>query len=96
VLFLGFRFGLPAIATDVGSFAEDIVEGRTGFLCTPGDPAELAKVIETYFASELFRCLDSRRPEIQEFMGARHSWDVVGQMTRDAYAELLGHPPSAS
>ncbi len=89
VLFLGFRFGLPAIATDVGSFAENIVEGVTGFLCTPGDPAELAKVIETYFASELFRCLDSRRREIREYTAARHSWDVVGKMTRDVYAELL-------
>jgi D-inositol-3-phosphate glycosyltransferase len=93
VLFLGFSFGLPAVAADVGSFGEDIIEGRTGFLCKPGDPVDLAKVIETYFASELFRCLDSRRRDIREYMSARHSWDVVGKMTRDAYAELLGSPP---
>ncbi|HXJ80470.1 MAG TPA: glycosyltransferase family 4 protein [Candidatus Methylomirabilis sp.] len=92
VLFLGFRFGLPAIAADVGSLAEDIIEGRTGFLCRPGDPVAMAKVIEAYFASELFRDLDSRRRDIQENMGARHSWDVVGTLTRDVYAELLGHP----
>ena len=51
VLFLAYSFGLPVVATDVGSFRDDIIEGRTGFLCQPGDPAELAKAIETYFAA---------------------------------------------
>ena len=31
----------------------------TGFLCKPGDPAELAKTIETYFLSDLFTNLRS-------------------------------------
>ena len=30
VLFLAYSFGLPVIATDVGSFREDIVEGQDG------------------------------------------------------------------
>ena len=30
VLFLGYSFGLPTIATDVGSFREEIIEGETG------------------------------------------------------------------
>jgi len=97
VLFLGFRFGLPAVAADVGSFGEDIIEGRTGYLCKPGDPADLAKTLETYFTSELFRRLDSRRRDIREYMSARHSWDVVARMTRDVYSELLGSStPDAS
>ncbi len=37
VLILGYSFGLPVIATDVGSFREEIVEGRTGYLCKPAD-----------------------------------------------------------
>ena len=94
VLFLGFRFGLPVVAADVGSFREDIVEGKTGFLCKPDDPAALEKAIETYFASDLFRCLNRQRPEICEYINARHSWDVVGKMTRDAYAVLLGSSPA--
>jgi glycosyltransferase involved in cell wall biosynthesis len=32
VLFLAYSFGLPVVATDVGSFREEIVEGKTGFL----------------------------------------------------------------
>lgn len=90
VLFLGYSFGLPVIATDVGSLREDIIEGRTGFLCRPCDPVDLARTIEVYFESDLFRDLESRRQEIRDYAEARHSWDVVGEMTRNVYAELLG------
>jgi D-inositol-3-phosphate glycosyltransferase len=89
VLFLAYGFGLPVVASDVGAFREDIVEGRTGFLCKPRDPADLAKAIDTYFDSELFAELMDRRQEIRDFAHARHSWDVVGDITRQTYADLL-------
>ncbi|OLE29720.1 MAG: hypothetical protein AUI36_30435 [Cyanobacteria bacterium 13_1_40CM_2_61_4] len=89
VLFLGYSFGLPVIATDVGSLGEDIIEGATGFLCKPCDPVDLAKAIETYFQSDLFKGLNGRRQEIRDYANARHSWDLVGGMTRAVYAELL-------
>ena len=38
VLFLAYSFGLPVIATDVGSLKQDIVEGKTGFVCEPENP----------------------------------------------------------
>jgi D-inositol-3-phosphate glycosyltransferase len=90
VLFLGYSFGLPVVATDVGSFKEEIVEGRTGFVCRPCDIKDLAKTIEKYFDSDLFKYLKSRRQEIREYANAQHSWDVVGEMTRNVYAQLLG------
>jgi D-inositol-3-phosphate glycosyltransferase len=89
VLFLGYNFGLPVIASDVGSLRDDIVEGKTGFLCRPGDPVDLARAIEAYFASDLFKNLDSKRQEIREYANARHSWDIVGETTRKVYANLL-------
>jgi D-inositol-3-phosphate glycosyltransferase len=46
VLFVGYNFGLPVVATDVGSFRDDIPEGKTGFLCKPGDVVDLARVID--------------------------------------------------
>jgi D-inositol-3-phosphate glycosyltransferase len=88
VLFLAYSFGLPVVATDVGSLREEIVEGRTGFLCRPADPVDLAKAIETYFASDLYRDLDKRRQDIRDYAKAHHSWDAVGELTRKAYAEL--------
>jgi len=94
VLFLGYSFGLPVIATAVGSFREDIIEGQTGFLCRPRDPVDLARTLEAYFESDLFRSLNSRRKKIQDYVNARHSWDVVAEMTRNVYAGLLGVNPS--
>jgi glycosyltransferase involved in cell wall biosynthesis len=90
VLFLAYSFGLPVVATDVGSFREEIVEGSTGFLCKPGDPAELAKALETYFTSDLFRNLKVRRRELKDYANANHSWHAVAELTRTAYAKMLG------
>ena len=89
VLFLGYSFGLPVVATDVGSLRDDIVEGETGFLCRSSDPDDLAKTIERYFESNLFENLAVRRQEIRDYARGRHSWDVVGEMTRNVYAQLL-------
>ena len=94
VLFLGYSFGLPVIATDVGSLRDDIVEGETGLLCQPSDPADLANTIEAYFESELFKNLGGRRQQIREYARERHSWEVVGEMTRNVYARLLGSQQS--
>jgi len=90
VLFLAYSFGLPVVATDVGSFREEIIEGTTGFLCKPGDPAELAKAIQAYFASDLFANLKSRRPELKDYANANHSWQAVAGLTCNAYTKMLG------
>lgn len=89
VLFLAYSFGLPVIATDVGALREDIVEGQTGFLCKPCDSRALAATIKRYLESSLSEQLDSRQREIQDHVNRRHSWDLVSEITRDIYAELL-------
>lgn len=97
VMFLGHSFGLPVLASDVGCLKDDIVEGKTGFVFRSEDPKDLARVIERYFASDLFANLDSRRREIRDYAAARHSWEVISQKTMSVYADLLrplvpGHP----
>jgi D-inositol-3-phosphate glycosyltransferase len=89
VLFLAYSFGLPVIASDVGSFSDDIIPGKTGFLSRSCEPSDLASSIETYFASDLFQQLDQRRQEIRDFANSRNSWNVVGDMTRNVYEGLL-------
>jgi glycosyltransferase involved in cell wall biosynthesis len=89
VLFLGYNFGLPAIATDVGSLKEEIVEGETGFVCRPKDASDLAATIRRYFESPLFRNLDRHRPLIRKFANERYSWSTVAARTRRAYSQLL-------
>jgi D-inositol-3-phosphate glycosyltransferase len=89
VLFLGHSFGLPALASDVGSMKDDIVEGETGFVFRSEDPADLARVIERYFASDLYAELNDRRPRIREHATRCHSWDIVSETTMSVYADLL-------
>jgi glycosyltransferase involved in cell wall biosynthesis len=89
VLFLGYNFGLPVIASDVGSLKEDIIEGKTGLVCKPRDPVALSNSIETYFSNELFRRLESCRREIADFAAAKYSWTKVGDITRTVYRGLL-------
>jgi len=89
ILFLAYSFGLPVIATDVGSFAEDILEGETGFVCKPLDSDDLARMIEHYFASDLYRELQDRRRGILDYVLSGHSWNKAAGITRDVYSELL-------
>jgi glycosyltransferase involved in cell wall biosynthesis len=92
MLFMGFAYGLPVIASDVGSFREDIIEGISGFVCKPSNPLDLGATIEKYFDSNLFKRLDIYRKEIREYAFRTHSWDLVGEMTRAAYVNLLEAP----
>jgi len=90
VLFLGYGFGLPVIASNVGSLREEIVEGKTGFVFKPQDSSDLARVICQYFDSELFRNLESqRRAEIRAYANDRYSWDKVAAVTTAIYSNLL-------
>ena len=86
VPFLAYSFGLPVIATDVGSLREDIVEGKTGFVCQPRDSSDLAGTIDRYFKSELFRDLENRRLEIKEYANERYSWNKVAAITTAVYS----------
>ena len=90
VLFLAYSFGLPVIAADVGALGEDVLPGETGFLCEPELAADLARAIEKYFQSTLYRDLESRQKSIREFAVARHSWSIVGEKTQKVYLDLLG------
>ncbi len=87
--FLAYSFGLPVIATDVGSLREDVLEGLTGYVCKPRDPADLAKAIESYFHSSMYSDLASIRPNIQQFARERYSWTKVAAITAAAYRALL-------
>jgi glycosyltransferase involved in cell wall biosynthesis len=88
VLFLAYRFGLPAVVTDVGAVREDLVEGRTGLVCRPRDSNDLADTLEEYFSSEMFQHLERTRKDIQRFATERYSWDGIARTTRAVYETL--------
>lgn len=92
VMFLGYSFGLPALAADVGSLKDEIVEGETGFVFKTEDSFDLEKTIQRYFSSSLYVNLDQRREKIKATAAAAHSWDDVGIATMKIYSALLGLP----
>lgn len=96
ILFLGYSFGLPTLAANVGSLKDEMMEGRTGFLFKPEDPADLASTIEKYFVSDLYRDLSRRRQEIQDYARQGHDWNIVGQTTIGVYDGLLKRPSQAA
>jgi D-inositol-3-phosphate glycosyltransferase len=90
VLFLGYRFGLPIIATDVGSFREELLAAGTGSVCRVDDSEDLARAIESYFQSDLYRRLESGgRDRIREYAERRYSWSAIGEQTRQLYETVI-------
>lgn len=89
ILFLALSFGLPVLASDVGSLKDDIAEGRNGCVFKPEDSADLANTIERYFKSDLYAHLDERRNEIRNDAARRHSWEAAARTTMNVYAQLL-------
>jgi len=89
VLFLGYSFGLPAIAADVGSLKQEIIEGETGFVFKPRNSSDLARKIHNYFNNELFRNLERRRAGIKTYANDKYSWDKVAAITTSVYSRLL-------
>jgi D-inositol-3-phosphate glycosyltransferase len=92
VLFLGYSFGLPAIAADVGNLKEEVIEGNTGFVFRPQDSSDLAVKIDDYFKSELFHNLENRRAQIKKYENDRYSWSKVATITTKVYLNLLQYP----
>ncbi|MBW6504122.1 glycosyltransferase family 4 protein [bacterium] len=85
VLFLSYNFGLPVIATDVGSLREDIIEGETGYLCPPEDPNSLALSIINYYESRLYKEIETNKYKIKNFAKEKYSWSKIGDITISAY-----------
>jgi len=89
ILALSYSFGLPVIVTDVGSLREHVEIGSTGFVCRPQDQQDLEARIQEYFRSPLYRELPARRPDIQAYAAAHHSWEEVARLTTATYEAVL-------
>ena len=89
VLFLGYNFGLPAIAADVASLKNEIIEGKTGLIFRARDPSDLASKVDEYFNSELYSNLENTRFQIKQYATDRYSWSKVGNITTAVYSKLL-------
>jgi D-inositol-3-phosphate glycosyltransferase len=89
VAFLAYRFGLPMIASDVGSFREELTRSGAGSLFEAGNSTALATSLNAFFESEFYKDASEHRQRIREYSNAHHSWDSVGQITDRVYSGLL-------
>jgi D-inositol-3-phosphate glycosyltransferase len=87
-LSLAYRFGVPVIATRVGSFHHDVIPEVTGFLCESENPGDLARAIRRYFDSTLYFGGEQTKKRIQEIAHARYSWDQIARTIVETYARL--------
>jgi glycosyltransferase involved in cell wall biosynthesis len=78
--------GVPQVATDVGGTSEAVLDGETGLLCRPSDPAGLAKSVTTLLADS------SLRERMASASEARHDGkfriEVMVAKTAALYDEL--------
>jgi D-inositol-3-phosphate glycosyltransferase len=87
-LSLAYRFGVPVIATRIGSFDRDVVPEVTGVLCQPDDPNDLARAIRSFFASDLYLQAEQSEKRIRELAQERYSWEGISREIIDVYARL--------
>lgn len=79
--------GLPVVAGRVGQVPEIISDGRTGLLCSPGDPAALAAAVRRLREDPRLAADLGRRG--REAAEARHTWEaVVDRILRAAEADF--------
>lgn len=88
VIFLAYRFGLPIIASNVGNFKEDIIQGKTGFICKNNNDDGLSKTINDYFNDDLYLNLENNRKIIKSLTKEKYSWEKIGYKTSLVYRKL--------
>ncbi len=72
---IAYNYDLPVVTTDVGGLPEVVLDGETGFVVPPGDPAALAAAIIRYFDEGLAR--DFAAGVAREKL--KYSWDAMAE-----------------
>ncbi|HZO24546.1 MAG TPA: glycosyltransferase family 4 protein [Chloroflexota bacterium] len=91
LLFAARRFGRPIVATDVGDLGVVILDGETGLLVPPENPARLGAAVERLLAD----------PALADRLGAAgqraalgpETWTEAARRTVALYRRILTEPP---
>jgi len=86
VIHLAYSYGVPVIASDLPTFQDIVVQGKTGFLFPSGNADALCERIVALFA-------DQRQIQfIKEHAlmeASKYSWERIGRTTIQMYYKLL-------
>lgn len=86
VLFLSYAYGKPVIASDIGSFPDDIITGTTGYLFKKNDSLDLAHKIKQCF-DELWPKREQVELFIKNHSNDHYSWKKIGKDLERIYQE---------
>jgi glycosyltransferase involved in cell wall biosynthesis len=87
ILMAAYAAGRPVVATDTGTLAEDVEEGRTGFVVPPKDAGALAdRLVEILTRPDRGRSMGDEARRLSE---TRYSWSAVAGRTLALYRELV-------
>lgn len=89
VLFMAYTFGLPALATKVGNFENDIINGKSGFLIDEISSESVAEAIVRYFKSPAYLALPETRNQIKYWSNDQFSWQKIGEETYKLYQKIM-------
>jgi D-inositol-3-phosphate glycosyltransferase len=79
--------GLPVVASENAAPGDAIIDGNTGFLVPPAQPAHLARRVRQLLASRML--LDGYGIAAASRARSRYSWERVGQETLAVYEGLV-------
>jgi len=83
---LAYAFGKPVVVSDVGSLAEAVEDGQTGFVVPPRDVDRLAQAVVTLLTDKALRTImgaNGYRKTLNEL-----SWSHIAEKTLCVYKEL--------
>jgi glycosyltransferase involved in cell wall biosynthesis len=85
IIQIAYNFHRPVIATNVGGLGEVIVEGRTGFLVPPEQPAAMAEAVCSFFENDRF---DAFRAGVIEEK-KKYSWEYMVEGIEKLYQQSV-------
>lgn len=90
IIQIAYNFHRPVIATDVGGLGEVIVDGRTGSIVPPGQPAAIAEAVIAFFENERFE--EYRAGVIEE--KKKYSWEFMAEGIEKLYHQSVARARS--
>ncbi|MCB2205695.1 glycosyltransferase [bacterium] len=85
IIQIAYNFHRPVIATDVGGLGEVIVDGKTGAIVPPEQPAALAEAVVDFFTHDRFA--QYRENVIEE--KRKYSWEHMAEGIEELYHRSL-------
>ena len=84
---IAYSFGKPVVVTNVGSIAEVVDEGKTGFVVPPRDSKALAQALIKLLSNDELR--KKMGENAQSKINGDLSWDLVAQNTLEVYKGVI-------